>query len=139
MERLYLLDTNIASSIIKGNSRALDRRLVSFPLAQLAISSVTEGELRFGAAKLPDATRLHALIEEFFLRVAILPWDSDAGQQYGQLRAALEHEGRPMGNLDTMIAAHAHALGAVLVTSDRAFSRIKQLKVEDWTKVPRKA
>jgi len=70
--------------------------------------------------------------------VAILPWDSEAAQQYGQLRAALEREGRPLGNLDTMIAAHALALGAVLVTSDRAFSRIKKLKVEDWTNVPRK-
>jgi tRNA(fMet)-specific endonuclease VapC len=94
--------------------------------------------LRFGAARLPGATRLHLLIEEFFLRVAILPWDSDAARHYGQLRATLEREGRPMGNLDMMIAAHAFALGAVLVTSDRAFSRIKKLRVEDWTKGPRK-
>jgi tRNA(fMet)-specific endonuclease VapC len=135
----YLLDTNIASCIIKGSSPAVDRRLAKAPMALLATSAVTEGELRFGAARLPDAARLHSLIEEFFLRVAILPWDSDAARQYGQLRASLEREGRPMGNLDTMIAAHALALGAVLVTSDRAFSRIKKLKVEDWTKRPRSA
>jgi tRNA(fMet)-specific endonuclease VapC len=130
----YLLDTNIASSIIKGNSAAVDRRLTKIPMAQLGISVVTEGELRFGAARLPDAKRLHNLIEEFFLRVVALPWDSNAARQYGQLRATLEREGRPMGNLDMMIAAHALALGTVLVTSDRAFSRIKKLKVEDWTK-----
>jgi tRNA(fMet)-specific endonuclease VapC len=134
---LYLLDTNIASAIIKGNSPAVDRRLVKVPMAQLAISAVTEGELRFGAARLPHAVRLHSLIEDFFLRVAILPWDSDAAQQYGQLRATLEREGQPMGNLDVMIAAHALAVGAVLVTNDHAFTRIKKLKVEDWTKPSR--
>ena len=94
----YLLDTNIASCIIKGNSPAVDRRLVKVAMAQLAISAVTEGELRFGAARLPRAARLHSLIEEFLLRVAILPWDSDAARQYGQLRATLEREGQPIGN-----------------------------------------
>ncbi len=133
----YLLDTNIASSIIKGNSPAVDRHLVKVPMAQLAISAVTEGELRFGAARLPHATRLHNLIEDFFLRVAVLPWDSDAAQKYGQLRATLEREGQSMGNLDTMIAAHALALDAALVTNDHAFARIKKLKVVDWTKETR--
>jgi tRNA(fMet)-specific endonuclease VapC len=134
---LYLLDTNIASCIIKGNSPAVDRRLAKVPMAQLAISSVTEGELRFGAARFPQAVRLHGMIEDFFLRVAILPWDSDAARQYGHLRAALERDGQPMGNLDVMIAAHALAVGAVLVTSDQAFARIKKLKIEDWTKASR--
>jgi len=133
----YLLDTNIASSIIKGNSPAVDRHLVKVPMVQLVISAVTEGELRFGAARLPHATRLHDMIEDFFLRVAVLPWDSDAAQQYGQLRATLEREGQPIGNLDTMIAAHALALDAVLVTNDRAFARIKKMKVVDWTKETR--
>ena len=106
-------------------------------MAEIAISAVTEGELRFGAARLPHATRLHNLIEDFFLRVAVLPWDSDAARQYGQLRAALERDGQPMGNLDAMIAAHALALDAVLVTNDQAFARIKKLKVVDWTKEAR--
>ena len=134
----YLLDTNIASCIIKGNSPAVDRRLVKVPMAQLAISAVTEGELRFGAARLPHAVRLHSLIEDFLLRVTILPWDSDATRRYGVLRATLEREGQPMGNLDVMIAAHALAVGAVLVTNDQAFARIKKLKVEDWTKESRR-
>ena len=136
MEERYLLDTNIASYALKGNSPAVDRRLEKVATSQLAISTVTEGELRFGIARQPAATRLHALIEDFFLRVAILPWDSEAAQHYGQLRASLERDGRPIGNLDTMIAAHAIAIGATLVTNDRAFSRIKKLKVEDWTKGP---
>lgn len=137
MAARYLLDTNIASCIIKGSSPAVDRRLVKIPMAQLAISAVTEGELRFGAARLPHAARLHILLENFFLRVETLSWDSEAAHSYGQLRAALEGEGKPMGNLDVMIAAHALALSAVLVTNDHAFARIKKLKVEDWTKVPR--
>jgi tRNA(fMet)-specific endonuclease VapC len=94
MESRYLLDTNIASYIIKGNNPAVDRRVVKVPVEQLAISAVTEGELRFGAARLPHATRLHALVEDFFLRVAVLAWDSDAARHYGQLRATLERQVR---------------------------------------------
>ena len=134
MTSRYLLDTNIASYVIKGNIPAVRRRIVQVPMAQLAISAVTEGELRYGTARRPDAERLRTIVDEFLLRMTILPWDSEAAQHYGQIRAALEREGQPMGNLDMMIAAHALALGAVLVTNDQALARIKQLKVEDWTK-----
>jgi tRNA(fMet)-specific endonuclease VapC len=134
MAHQYLLDTNTSSYIIKGNRPAVDQRLASVPVASIAISAITEAELRFGAARLPKAAHLHRMIEEFFLRVAILSWDSSAARQYGGLRAALEHEGRPMGNLDLMIAAHALALGLTLVTNDAAFGRIRGLKVENWTK-----
>jgi tRNA(fMet)-specific endonuclease VapC len=134
MTSRYLLDTNIASYAIKGNIPAVRRRMVQVPMAQLAISAVTEGELRYGAARRPDAARLRAIVDEFLLRMTILPWDSEAAQHYGQIRAALEREGQPMGNLDTMIGAHALALGVVLVTNDQAFNRIRELNVEDWTK-----
>jgi tRNA(fMet)-specific endonuclease VapC len=134
MTSRYLLDTNIASYVIKGNVPAVRRRIVQVPMAQLAISAVTEGELRYGVARRPDAARLRTIVDEFLLRMTILPWDSEAAQHYGQIRAALEREGQAMGNLDTMIGAHALALGAVLVTNDQAFTRINKLKVEDWTK-----
>jgi tRNA(fMet)-specific endonuclease VapC len=134
MTSRYLLDTNIASYVIKGNIPAVRRRIVQVPMAQLAVSAVTEGELRYGAARRPDAARLRTIVDEFLLRMTILPWDSEAARYYGQIRAALERKGQPMGNLDTMIGAHALALGAVLVTNDRAFTRIRELKVEDWTK-----
>jgi tRNA(fMet)-specific endonuclease VapC len=134
MTSRYLLDTNIASYVIKGNIPAVRRRIVQVPMAQLAVSAVTEGELRYGAARRPDAARLRTIVDEFLLRMTILPWDSEAARYYGQIRAALERKGQPMGNLDTMIGAHALALGAVLVTNDRAFKRIRELKVEDWTK-----
>ena len=134
MTSRYLLDTNIASYVIKGNIPAVRRHIVQVPMAQLAISAVTEGELRYGAARRPDAARWRTIVDEFLLRMTILPWDSEAAQRYGQIRAALEREGQLMGNLDTMIGAHALALGAVLVTNDQAFTRIRELSVEDWTK-----
>jgi tRNA(fMet)-specific endonuclease VapC len=129
-----MLDTNTASYIIKGNFPVVRRRLARHPMREIAISSVTEGELRYGVARRPDAARLHAVVDEFLLRVEILPWDSDAARKYGQLRATLEQEGQTMGNLDLMIGAHALACGLILVTHDRAFARIKGLKVQDWTK-----
>ena len=133
MASQYLLDTNIASYIIKGNVPAARRRLVRVPMAQLFISAVTEGELRYGVARRPAATKLQQIVEEFLLRVTVLPWDSDAARQYVYLRADLERLGQPMGNLDMMIGAHALAAGAILISNDRVFTRIKKLRVEDWT------
>jgi len=131
----YMLDTNIASYIVKGAFPAVRRRLVRHPMSEIALSSVTEGELCYGVSRRPDATRLRAVVGEFLLRVAILPWDSDAARRYGQLRATLEENGQPMGSLDMMIGAHALATGLILVTNDRAFGRVTGLKVQDWTKV----
>ncbi|HEY6350788.1 MAG TPA: type II toxin-antitoxin system VapC family toxin [Candidatus Angelobacter sp.] len=133
MPNQYLLDTNTASYIIKGNIPAVRRKLMRVPMAQVLISSVTEGELRYGVERLPAVTKLQRLVEEFLLRVTVLPWNSDAARQYGHLRAELERLGQPIANLDLMIAAHALALSAILVSSDRAFTRIKKLKTEDWT------
>ena|ERR1041385_1701541 len=133
MRRSYLLDTNTASYVIKGNIPATRLRLAKIPMEQVHISSITEAELRYGAARRPDATKLHQIIEEFLLRTTILAWDSKAAQEYGLLRASLERAGQPIGNLDLMIAAHALAMGAILVTNDRAFARIKKLKTENWT------
>jgi len=129
----YMLDTNTSSYIIKGNVPAVRQRLARVPMAQVFISSVTEGELRYGVARRPQAATLQQIVDEFLLRVTILAWDSEAAQEYGALRAGLERSGQPMGNLDMMIAAHALATGATLVTNDRVFARIKKLKLENWT------
>ena len=129
----YLLDTNICSYIMKGNIPAVRRHLARVPIAQLFISSVTEAELRYGVARRPKAANLQQVLDEFLLRVTVLSWDSRAALEYGLLRASLESSGQPIGNLDLMIAAHALATGAVLVTNDRSFARIKTLKTENWT------
>jgi tRNA(fMet)-specific endonuclease VapC len=130
----YLLDTNTASYIIKGTFPRVRERLLMVPMAEVGISVVTEAELRFGVARLPEATQLKTVVEEFLLRVESLPWTSAAAQHYARIRATLEREGEPMGNLDMMIAAQALAAEAVLVTHDRVFRRVKGLKVEDWSK-----
>jgi tRNA(fMet)-specific endonuclease VapC len=129
----YLLDTNMASYIIKGNFPRVRQRLEKVPMSEVGISSVTEAELRFGVERKPEATRLKTIVEEFLLRVEILPWDSDAAKQYASVRATLERDGTPMGNLDMMIAAQALASESVLVTNDQVFRRAKKLRVEDWT------
>jgi tRNA(fMet)-specific endonuclease VapC len=130
----YLLDTNTASYVIKGNFPRVRERLLRVPMAEVGISAVTEAELRFGVARKPEAIRLKTAVDEFLLRVEALPWDSAASEQYAQVRAELERSGKPMGNLDLMIAAHALSAQLVLVTHDHVFRRIKRLKVEDWTK-----
>jgi len=130
----YLLDTNTASYVIKGNFPRVREQLLKVPMAEVGISVITEAELRFGVARLPEATELKMVVEEFLLRVEVLPWTSAAAQHYARIRATLEREGEPMGNLDMMIAAQALAADAVLVTHDRVFRRVKGLKVEDWSK-----
>ena len=128
----YLLDTNTVSYAVKGNVASVRERLQKAPVSNVAISAITEAELRFGVAKYPEATRLKVIVEEFLSFVDIRSWDSEAARQYATVRAAGERAGRPMGNLDIMIAAHAMALGAVLVSGDRVFRRVKGLRIEDW-------
>jgi tRNA(fMet)-specific endonuclease VapC len=131
---LYLLDTNTASFVIKGNVPGVRQHLSRVPMGQVAISTVTEAELRFGIARRPDAVRLKTIVGQFLLRVEILPWDSRAAASYALLRSSLERQGLSLANLDLMIAAQAVAVDAVLVSSDRAFRRVKQLKLADWSR-----
>ena len=133
MSPRYLLDTSAASYAIAKKSPVFDRHLVRVPMADLGVSTVTEGELRYGLARGPSAP-LQATIETFLLGLTIFPWDSSAAQSDGDLRAALERQGQLLGSLDRMIAAHALSLRLILVSGDAAFKRIKHLKVEDWTK-----
>jgi tRNA(fMet)-specific endonuclease VapC len=130
----YLLDTNTASYVIKGNVPRMREALLKIPAAEVGLSVVTEAELRFGVLRLASATRLAVVVDEFLKYVEICPWDSAAAREYAELRSVLEKSGSPMGNLDLMIAAHALALGVVLVSSDRVFRRVKGLETEDWAR-----
>jgi tRNA(fMet)-specific endonuclease VapC len=129
----YLLDTNIASYVIKRTFPHVRQKLASVPMSEVGISVVSEAELRYGVAR-KDAPRLKLAVDEFLLRVEILPWDSIAAQHYAALRTQLEDSGTPMSNFDMMIAAQALGVSAILVTHDRVFQRVKSLRVEDWTK-----
>jgi tRNA(fMet)-specific endonuclease VapC len=130
----YLLDTNTASYAIKGNVPSVRERLQQHAPAEVAISVITEAELRFGVLRLPGAKRLAFVVEEFLRFIDIRPWDSAAAQNYAQLRASIEQAGRPIGNLDLMLAAHSLAMGTILVSSDRVFGRVKDLKLENWAR-----
>lgn len=132
--KCYMLDTNTASYIIKGEPTVIRERLRNVPMANVCVSTITEAELLRGVAKKPEAKRLPVAVKEFLLRVEILPWDSDAADAYAQLRTACENEGRSLGNMDMLIAAHSVAVGAVLVTNDKAFYNVKHhLILEDWS------
>lgn len=129
---LYLLDTNMVSFILSGRSATARPRLVSLaPQDRVSISAVTEGELLFGIAKSPSQPRQQAL-KQFLAPFTVYPWDRDAAAAYGVLRARQERLGRKLGPYDTQIAAHAMALGAILVSHDSAFRRIPHLQVENW-------
>jgi tRNA(fMet)-specific endonuclease VapC len=125
-------DTNTVSHLVERHPRVA-RHVVGVLMASLCMSAITAGELRYGLTRRPDAVRLQAAVTELLRRIDVLPWDFPAAERSGILRADLERTGRPVGSLDLLIAAHALAVGAVLVTNDRAISQIAQLQIEDWT------
>ena len=132
---LYMLDTNTASCIIKGEPQVVREHLQDVSMAQICVSAITEAELLRGVAKKPDAKRLPLAVKEFLLRVDILPWDSRAAKTYAELRTSFENEGKPLGAMDMLIAAHSVSVDAILVTNDKAFYNVAHLlNLEDWTK-----
>jgi len=133
MTAAYLLDTNTVSYYIANQPSQVRRKLESVGDSAIAISAVTEGELRYGVARNQGAMRRRASVESFLADATIFPWDSDAAQAYGLLRAEQERKGRPLSNEDLMIAAHALSRGLILITNDQAFRFVEGLKTEDWT------
>jgi tRNA(fMet)-specific endonuclease VapC len=125
MSRLCMLDTNTVSYILKGKSPAARARLAALGPDEVAcISIVTEFELEFGLAKNPNAQNLRRAIQWFLARIQVLPLGSAEARAYGQLRAQQEAAGRPLESMDMLIAAHAIAVGAVLVTADTVFDSV---------------
>lgn len=136
----YLLDTNIFICLCKGTYPAIADHIRSFGPGDIVISSITLAELEFGIAKSakPEKNRKH--FQELLLPFEVLPFDSQAAIEYGIIRNCLERAGSPIGPLDTLIAAHALAVGACLVTNnEREFSRVPGLRVENWSRSPAKS
>lgn len=130
----WMLDTNIASHVIRGDRRDIIDRLIARPIADIVISSVTEGELLYGLARRGYPAALSERVRQFLLRVDVMPWDHDVTPTYADLRAACEAKGVTLAPLDMMIAAHAAATGATLVTRDKAFAQVPPpLRIEDWS------
>nr|WP_315491751.1 type II toxin-antitoxin system VapC family toxin [uncultured Rhodoferax sp.] len=131
----YLLDTNIISRIMKdGQGQDAQRyraRLLREPDCIVVTSVVVQCELLFGL-KRRASTRLQSAYERQMEQLPVLPLEDSVGFHYATLRHQLERAGTPIGANDTLIAAHALALGATLVTADAEFSRVPGLKVENW-------
>ena len=128
-----MLDTNTCIAIIRRNSPRVLKRFNTYKVGEIGISWITLAELEFGVAKSQHQEKNQAALDQFVLPLEIASFDHEAAKVYGQLRATLEKKGTPIGALDTMIGAHALALGLTLATNDtREFSRIKGLTVVDW-------
>ncbi len=131
-----MLDTNTASHIIKGHSAVLANLQHCSPHS-LCLSAITKAELIYGVARKTGAKQLAILVKEFLDRVDILPWDDAAATAYGPFRAKCNTKGVYLGSMDMLIAAHAVAAGAVLVSDDRAFSHVGEpLQMENWVSAP---
>lgn len=123
-----MIDTDTVNCIAKGSSPASRAKLAGHQHDEIAcISVITEAELQYGLAKSPNAQALRPAIEGFLAKIQILPWGSDEAYAYGRLRAKQGAAGKPLRNLDMLIAAHAISVGAILVTNDKAFSHVADL------------
>ncbi len=129
-----MLDTDTVSYIIKRRSPALEERLSELKPSQVCVSVITRAELLYGLKRLPAEHRLHHVVRQFLRIVRALAWDAEAADQYAEIRHHLVAAGKPIGEMDTMIAAHALSEGAVLVISNtRHFQRIgPRLPLLNW-------
>lgn len=129
---LYLLDTNTATAAMRGTA-GLDSRLQRLQPDEWCISAVTNAEMRYGVALKPRAIQLERYVDAFLAVARTEPWDDACAEFHGHLRAQLRAKGHALGDFDEMIAAHALALGAVLVTDNlRHFRRVEGLRLENW-------
>ena len=128
----YLLDTNICIYIINSRPETVLQRFRKERIGNIGISSITASELTYGVIKSGSARNRLAL-EMFLAPLEIHPFDESVIWHYGEVRAYLEKQGKPIGALDTMIAAHALALNSILVTNNtREFNRVDGLHYENW-------
>lgn len=130
----YLLDTNICIFIINYRPAVVRERFERIPVGEIGISSVTLSELYYGAAKSSKPAQNKTALRKFLLPLDVLAYDEQAAECYGQLRAALERTGTPIGPMDLMIAAHAISARLMVVTNNRReFARVPGLVTEDWS------
>ena len=128
----YMLDTNIISDLIRNPQGKAAKRVAKVGEDNICTSIIVASELRYGCAK-SGSERLRKAVEDLLGEIAVLPFDIPADTEYGGIRAALEAAGKPIGSNDLLIAAHAAATGATIVTANTdEFKRIRGLKVENW-------
>jgi tRNA(fMet)-specific endonuclease VapC len=129
----YLLDTNICIALIRQRPAGLLQRLTTLKPGEVCLSSITMTELIYGAAKSSQAEQNLAALEQFLLPLELVNFDESAATAYGQIRAGLERQGKVIGSMDMLIAAHALSLNTILVTNNtKEFGRVSGLLLEDW-------
>jgi tRNA(fMet)-specific endonuclease VapC len=127
-----MLDTNIVSDLVRSPTGRVFDRIAAINGEGVCISIITAAELRYGCAK-KGSPRLQSQVDAILASIEILPFDVPADADYAGIRADLEAAGKPIGPNDLLIAAHAKAAGATLVTANRAeFERVAGLVVENW-------
>ena len=133
----HVLDTNAVSALMKGSAAVIDRLAATGP-GDVAIPPPVVAEIAYGIERLPRSRRRQALQARFDLVCSQLPrvgWDDAVSQAYGRIKAHLERRGRRIEDVDAAIAAHALAVGAILVTSSTShMARVPGLHVEDWNR-----
>jgi len=132
---MYMLDTNICIYIIKEKPKEVINKFKTFNISDICISSVTAAELHYGVQKSQNVEKNRDALTMFLSPLEILPFDDEAAYEYGIIRADLEKRGEIIGAMDMMIAAHAKALKATIVTNnEKEFRRIPSLNIENWIK-----
>jgi tRNA(fMet)-specific endonuclease VapC len=127
----FMLDTDTVSFAIRGQGRVSEQILRRIP-SELCMSAITVAELRYGAA-LRKSAKLHSLIDTVTANIAVMAFDESAAVHFGAVASKLAERGAPIGELDTLIAAHALSLELTLVTNNVThFKRVDGLTVENW-------
>jgi tRNA(fMet)-specific endonuclease VapC len=132
-----MLDTDICSYVMKRSHPGLLQRLAATSPDEVCISVITLLELHYGVAVSPRREQNSRALEEFLRYVQVMELTEEIAEHYASVRASLKRRGSPIGARDLLIGAHARALNLILVTNNmREFSRIEELKVENWTVLP---
>jgi len=128
----YMLDTDIISDLIKNPQGSAAKRIAKLGEANICTSIIVAAELRYGCAR-SGSKRLRDAVEDLLSEIAVLPFDVPADAEYGSIRSQLEAAGKSIGPNDLLIAAHARAADATIVTANvDEFNRVRGLKVENW-------
>ena len=129
----YLLATNICLYIKNHRPAEVLARFSKLPPGKVAMSAITYGELCFGAEKSSKPKESRHILEHLVALIPVLPLDETVSTHYGKIRQHLQARGKPIGNNDLWIAAHALANKLILVTNNVAeFERVPGLRVENW-------
>lgn len=129
----YMLDTNIIAYAKNNRPETVLKRLMQHRPEDYCISAITLAELEYGVYNSARPEQNQLALMTFLARIEVVPFDSDAAREYGVIRADLTRRGNLIGANDLLIAAHARALGLILVTNNtREFERVEGLKLENW-------